>query len=43
MALGVNPLCSEAIYGKGLALKEMGKSYGFHQSVLSQIDNDIII
>lgn len=43
IALGCDTLCSEALYGKGLALKKKGMSYDSYQHILSQIDKDLTI
>jgi len=43
MALGVDKLSPEAIYGKGLALKKKGEDYEAYQRILSQIDKELII
>ena len=43
MALGIDGLCSEALYGKGLAMKKKGEDYSTYQLVLSQIDNELVI
>ena len=43
MALGVNPMSPEAIYGKGLVLKEKGGSYKSYQNILTKIDKDLVI
>ena len=43
MALGINKLSAEAIYGKGLVLKKKGKEYADYQTMLSQIDKELII
>jgi len=43
MALGIDDLCSEALYGKGLVMKKKGEDYSTYQLVLSQIDNELVI
>ena len=43
MALGIDKLSAEAIYGKGLVLKKKGKEYADYQTILSQIDKELII
>ena len=43
MALGIDKLSPEALYGKGLALKKKGKEYEAYQQILSQIDKELII
>ena len=43
MAMGVDSLSPEAIYGKGLALKNKGESYESYQTILSQIDKELVI
>ena len=43
MALGVNAMSPEAIYGKGLVLKEKGESYESYQTILTQIDKELVI
>ena len=43
MALGIDALCSEALYGKGLVMKRKGEDYSTHQLILSQIDKELVI
>ena len=43
MALGIDALCSEALYGKGLVMKRNGEDYSTHQLILSQIDKELVI
>ena len=43
MALGIDKLSPEAIYGKGLVLKKKGEEYEVYQTILSQIDKELII
>jgi len=43
MALGVNAMSPEAIYGKGLVLKEKGEPYESYQTILTQIDKELVI
>ncbi|MDC0161496.1 tetratricopeptide repeat protein [Marine Group III euryarchaeote] len=43
MALGIDDLCSEALYGKGLVMKKKGEDYSMYQHILSQIDNELVI
>ena len=43
MALGIDALCSEALYGKGLVMKRRGEDYSTHQLILSQIDKELVI
>jgi len=43
IALGIDNLSPEAIYGKCLVLKKKGEDYGVYQTLLSQIDKELII
>ena len=43
MALGIDYLCSEALYGKGIALKRKGEDFESCQTILSNIDKELII
>ena len=43
MAIGIDALCSEALYGKGLALKTKGDDFEVCQIILSKIDKELII
>ncbi|MBJ35425.1 MAG: hypothetical protein CMB62_02260 [Euryarchaeota archaeon] len=43
MALGIDNLSAEAIYGKGLVLKRKGEKYDDYQLILSQIDKELVI
>ena len=43
MALGIDYLCSEALYGKGSALKRKGEDFESCQTILSNIDKELII
>ena len=43
MALGIDGLCSEALYGKGLVMKRKGEDYSMYQLILSQRDSELVI
>ena len=43
MALGIDYLCSEALYGKGIALKRKGEDFESCQTILSNIDKELVI
>ena len=43
MAIGIDALCSEALYGKGSALKKKGEDFSSCQIILSNIDKELII
>tara|TARA_B100001115_G_scaffold19367_1_gene13883 strand:+ start:3139 stop:4866 length:1728 start_codon:yes stop_codon:yes gene_type:complete len=43
MALGIDSLCSEALYGKGSALKKKGEDFSSCQIILSNIDKELVI
>ncbi len=43
MAIGIDSLCSEALYGKGSALKKKGEDFSSCQIILSNIDNELVI
>ena len=43
MAIGVDSLCPEALYGKGYALKNKGEDFSSCQIILSNIDKELVI
>ena len=43
MAIGIDSLCSEALYGKGSALKKKGEDFSSCQIILSNIDKELVI
>ena len=43
MAIGIDSLCSEALYGKGSALKKKGEDFSSCQIILSNINKELVI
>ena len=43
MALGIDPFLPDAIFGKGLVLKKLGRSYDLHQKLLSEMGEELVI